>query len=100
MKTSQPNIKVKVIIGSMRQNRFSEKPAQWIFEEARKLKGVEIELLDLRNYPMTFLTIQCPFNEERSILKQGCQKVGGKNKRRRRVYYCCTRVQSRLHISA
>ncbi len=48
------NIKIKVIIGSTRQNRFSEKPAQWIFEEAKKLEGVEVELLDLRDYPMPF----------------------------------------------
>ena len=47
-------IKIKVIIGSTRQNRFSEKPAQWIFEEAKKLEGVEAELLDLRDYPMPF----------------------------------------------
>jgi len=47
-------IKIKVIMGSTRQNRFSEKPAQWIFEEAKKLEGVEAELLDLRDYPMPF----------------------------------------------
>ncbi|MFA4830726.1 MAG: NAD(P)H-dependent oxidoreductase [Patescibacteria group bacterium] len=47
-------IKIKIILGSVRQNRFSEKPAQWIFEEAKKLEGVEAELLDLRDYPMPF----------------------------------------------
>ncbi len=47
-------MKIKVIIGSTRQNRFSETPAQWIFEEAKKLDGVDAELLDLRDYPMPF----------------------------------------------
>lgn len=47
-------IKIKVIVGSTRQNRFSEKPAQWIFEEAEKMEGVEVEMLDLRDYPMPF----------------------------------------------
>lgn len=47
-------LKIKVIIGSTRQNRFSEKPAQWIFEEAKKLEGIEAELLDLRDYQMPF----------------------------------------------
>ena len=47
-------LKVKIIIGSTRQGRFSEKPAQWIFEEAKKQEGVEAELLDLRDYPMPF----------------------------------------------
>ncbi len=43
---------IKVIIGSTRPNRFSEKPAQWIFDEAKKLEGVEAELLDLRDYDL------------------------------------------------
>lgn len=47
-------IKIKVILGSTRPDRFSEKPGQWIFEEAKKLKDVEAELLDLRDYPMPF----------------------------------------------
>jgi len=47
-------LKIKIIIGSTRQGRFSEKPAQWIYEEAKKLDGVEAELLDLRDYPMPF----------------------------------------------
>lgn len=47
-------LKIKVIIGSTRQNRFSEKPAYWIYEEAKKKAGIEIEILDLRDYPMPF----------------------------------------------
>lgn len=53
-------IKIKVIIGSTRQGRFSEKPAQWIFEEAKKLEGVEVELLDLRDYEMPFFDSPMP----------------------------------------
>ncbi len=47
-------ITIKVIIGSTRPGRFSEKPAQWIFEEAKKLSDTNVELLDLRDYPMPF----------------------------------------------
>jgi NAD(P)H-dependent FMN reductase len=47
-------MKIKVILGSTRQGRFGDKPAHWITEELR-LKGVEAELLDLRDYPMPFL---------------------------------------------
>jgi NAD(P)H-dependent FMN reductase len=47
-------IKTKVIIGSTRQNRFSEKPAHWIYDEVKKEEGVEAELLDLRDYAMPF----------------------------------------------
>jgi NAD(P)H-dependent FMN reductase len=46
-------LKIKVILGSTRQQRFGEQPAKWIFEKA-KVKGFDIELLDLRDYPMQF----------------------------------------------
>jgi NAD(P)H-dependent FMN reductase len=46
--------KIAVILGSTRPNRFGEKPARWIFDEVKKRKGVEAELLDLRDYPMPY----------------------------------------------
>ena len=49
------SIRIKIIIGSTRPNRFSEKPARWIYEETRKKDGIVAELLDLRDYPMPFL---------------------------------------------
>lgn len=54
MNRIQTPLNIKVIIGSTRQQRFSEKPAHWIYEEAKKKEGVNIELLDLRDYPMPF----------------------------------------------
>jgi NAD(P)H-dependent FMN reductase len=53
-------ITIKVIIGSTRQGRFSEKPAQWIFQEAKKLPGVDVELLDLREYPLPLFDSPVP----------------------------------------
>ena len=53
-------LKIKVIVGSTRANRFSEKPAQWIFEEARKRADLEVELLDLRDYPLPFFEEPLP----------------------------------------
>lgn len=47
-------LKIKVIIGSTRQNRFSDKPALWIAELAKKHEGIDVEVLDLRDYPMPF----------------------------------------------
>ncbi len=47
-------IELKVIIGSTRQGRFSEKPAAWIAAEAAKLEGVRVETLDLREYPLPY----------------------------------------------
>jgi NAD(P)H-dependent FMN reductase len=65
MTMQEQPLKIKVIIGSTRQNRFSEKPAHWIYEEAKKKAGVKIEILDLRDYPMPF------FNEPVSPAMSG-----------------------------
>lgn len=46
--------KVKIILGSTREGRFGDKPAHWIFDEAKKQKGADVELLDLRDYPLPF----------------------------------------------
>ena len=53
-------LKIKVILGSTRANRFSEKPAQWIFDEAKKRSDLEVELLDLRDYPLPFFEEPMP----------------------------------------
>lgn len=47
-------LKVKIILGSTRQNRFSDKPGAWILKEAKKKEGIDAELLDLRDYPLPF----------------------------------------------
>ncbi|MEK6871413.1 MAG: NAD(P)H-dependent oxidoreductase [Nanoarchaeota archaeon] len=47
-------MKILIIIGSTRQNRFSEKPAKWIYEQSKKRKEFEAELIDLRDYPIPF----------------------------------------------
>ena len=45
-------MKIQVIVGSTRQNRLSEKPAQWICEYAKTKPELEVELVDLRDYPL------------------------------------------------
>lgn len=47
-------IKIQVIIGSTRQQRFGDKPAKWIFEELKKKEGIEAELIDLRDWQLPF----------------------------------------------
>ena len=51
---------VSVIVGSTRQGRFSEKPARWIFEHLKKRKGIDVHLLDLRDFPMPFFDEAVP----------------------------------------
>ena len=53
-------LNIKVIVGSTRPNRFSEKPAQWIFELARQRADLDVELLDLREYPLPFFEEALP----------------------------------------
>ena len=51
---------ISVIIGSTRQGRFSEKRAQWIFEQLKKRGDVDARLLDLRDFPMPFFDQAVP----------------------------------------
>jgi NAD(P)H-dependent FMN reductase len=53
-------LKIKVIVGSTRANRFSEKPARWIFDEASKRADLDVEILDLRDYPLPFFEEAMP----------------------------------------
>ncbi len=50
----EQQLKIQIIIGSTRQNRFSEKPANYIFDELKKREGIEAELIDLRDWPLPF----------------------------------------------
>jgi NAD(P)H-dependent FMN reductase len=51
---------ISVIVGSTRQGRFSEKPAQWIVQHLKKRAGVDAPLLDLRDFPMPFFDQPMP----------------------------------------
>jgi NAD(P)H-dependent FMN reductase len=51
---------ISVIVGSTRQGRFSEKPAQWIFQQLKNRGGVDARLLDLRDFPMPFFDQPMP----------------------------------------
>jgi NAD(P)H-dependent FMN reductase len=51
---------ISVIIGSTREGRFSEKPANWIVQHLKKRDGVEARLLDLRDFPMPFFDQPVP----------------------------------------
>ncbi len=46
------SLNIKVILASVRDNRFGDKPANWIMEQVKKEEGVFAELLDLRDYEL------------------------------------------------
>ncbi len=58
--TNNTSVNIKVIAGSTREGRFSDKAAMWIAGEIKKQEGVAVEVLDLRDYDMPF------FNEPMS----------------------------------
>src|SRR6201988_186763 len=51
---------ISVIVGSTRQNRFSEKPAQWIHQQLQKRQAIAAQLLALRDFPMPFFDQPLP----------------------------------------
>src|SRR6202521_1327671 len=53
-------ITISVIVGSTRQNRFSEKPAHWIHQELQKRQAIAALLLDLRDFPTPFFDQPLP----------------------------------------
>lgn len=46
--------KIGIIVGSTRQARFADKPAQWIYDLAKARGDLDVELVDLRDYPLPF----------------------------------------------
>lgn len=47
-------LKLKIIVGSTRPNRFSETLVPWVTDAARGTGAFDIEVLDLKDYPMPF----------------------------------------------
>jgi NAD(P)H-dependent FMN reductase len=47
-------LKIAVVISTTRAARFGHKPAQWIRDIAAERDDMEIEILDLRDFPMPF----------------------------------------------
>ena len=44
--------KIGIVIGSTRENRFADKPANWIYEIAKARTDIEVEIVDLKDYPL------------------------------------------------
>ena len=44
--------RIAIVVGSIRPNRFADHAARWIHEIARQRDDFDVELVDLRDYPM------------------------------------------------
>lgn len=45
-------IKIGIIVSSIRQGRFADHPTKWMHQVAGSRGDIEVEMLDLRDYPM------------------------------------------------
>jgi NAD(P)H-dependent FMN reductase len=52
--------RIQVIIGSTRPDRFGEKPARWVAEQLAARGDLDVELVDLRDYPLPFFEASLP----------------------------------------
>jgi NAD(P)H-dependent FMN reductase len=52
--------RIQVIIGSTRPDRFGDKPARWAAEHLAARGDLEVELVDLRDYPLPFFEASLP----------------------------------------
>jgi NAD(P)H-dependent FMN reductase len=50
--------KLAIVIGSIRPNRFADHAARWIEEIARRRDDFDIEVVDLKDYPMPLFAEQ------------------------------------------
>ena len=72
-------LKLAIVIGSIRPNRFGGHAAQWIEEVARRRGDFEVELIDLKDYPMPLFAeeaspLYAPSKDE--VARRWQKKVG------------------------
>lgn len=59
MKESEP-VKIALIVGSTRPNRFADVPARWVEEGATGHPAIALKTLDLRDWPLPFFAEPAP----------------------------------------
>jgi NAD(P)H-dependent FMN reductase len=73
-------LKIGVVISTTRAARFGHKPAQWIRDIAAQRDDMEIEIVDLRDFPMPFfdeVASNAWVPSQNAVAQQWQQTVGG-----------------------
>lgn len=75
-------MKIAVILGSIRPGRATERVAKWAADEAAKLEGAEVEIVDLKDYPLPLFdeAASPQFNPDRKpegVVKKWLDKLDG-----------------------
>lgn len=61
---SEKNLKIGIVIGSVRKGRNAEVVANWMYDFASKRNDAEYELVDLANYKLPFLGEELPVERQ------------------------------------
>jgi NAD(P)H-dependent FMN reductase len=70
--------KIVIIIGSTRHGRFSERVATWVLEYLTAHGSFDVELVDLRDYPLPFFDAAPPAVTQRDYPNQDVARLGRK----------------------
>jgi NAD(P)H-dependent FMN reductase len=62
------DLNVQIIVGTTRQGRVSDRVGKWVEAQAAGIEGVNAEVVDLADYPLTFFDEAIPpkYNPERT----------------------------------
>ncbi|MCA9334506.1 NAD(P)H-dependent oxidoreductase [Candidatus Saccharibacteria bacterium] len=60
-------MKLGIVVGTIRQGRQTLKQANWVQKTAQQMEGVEVEIVDLADYPLPFFAepVSPRYNPER-----------------------------------
>jgi NAD(P)H-dependent FMN reductase len=73
-------LKIGIVISTTRAARFGHKPAQWIRDIAAERDDMEIEIVDLRDFPMPFfdeVASNAWVPSQNAIAQRWQKKIGG-----------------------
>jgi NAD(P)H-dependent FMN reductase len=67
---------VQVITGTTRENRFSERVAEWVTGHLSSRDDLDVELVDLRDHPLPFFECKAPERFPREYLTDEVARFG------------------------
>jgi NAD(P)H-dependent FMN reductase len=70
--------KILVIMGTTRQHRFSERVSRWVVEYLTEQGPFDVELMDLRDYPLPFFDQDPPARTLRNYPNEEVARLGRK----------------------
>ena len=85
--------KIAIILSTTRAARFGHKAGQWIYDIAKQRHDIDVELIDLRDYPLPFFD-EVATNAWAPNPKPRRRSLAEEDRPVRRLYLCHRGVQS------